>query len=330
MDSTFPTSVLVLASSALGLALVTVVAATYLRNSRERIRLEEQRLRYEYRMQEEEQKFREQEESAVRQLLRQQSALIEKLASPTVNVRVSGNETKWPEDSDGPSENVSDYSELVREISHSLNTPLSQIEVAAARLQSPLEMYPQVRRNADAALVGRITSSVGICKAFLVAFGELTKVASSVSDWNPESLQQALATAAALYRSATDKMDVAVEVNIPDSLPGYSNSYVLSLILPLLENAIEASTSGSEVKIDFEHSTIGNQIAVVNSCRYPPSQEQINEPGFTTKDEDHHGLGLTVVRRLLSSRRAASLDYEVDGESVKFTLTLPGVEDNGQ
>src|ERR1022692_138509 len=92
---------------------------------------------------------------------------------------------------------------FIRELAHSLNTPLSQIEAAALLLQEA----PKQESTATASSrspASRIYQSAEICKAFLSAFMQITKVASQTSKWNPKSLEESLAAAAELYAERSE------------------------------------------------------------------------------------------------------------------------------
>ncbi len=131
---------------------------------------------------------------------------------------------------------VDSYDSLTREISHSLNTPLAQIEAAALTLKG-------LRSGDISAQLSRILEGVSVCKSFLYAFRGLSQVAATSSGWFPASLLQAVKSAATVY---IDREGAAVEVvaDLPDEIEGYNNNYVLALVLPLLENAVEAGPVG--------------------------------------------------------------------------------------
>ena len=101
-----------------------------------------------------------------------------------------------PELADPPvSLQTRELAEIVRELSHSLHTPLSQIEAATLSLSSSL------MNQEDGAVLDRIRSSAEICKAFLGAFRELTSVAQAARSWTPDSIASILHSAVQVYSS---------------------------------------------------------------------------------------------------------------------------------
>jgi signal transduction histidine kinase len=222
--------------------------------------------------------------------------------------------------SDSPSLSQRD---LMREISHSLNTPLSQISVAAGSAISKLTDEDRAAPNGALSNVQQIAVSASLCLAFLQAFRELTRVAEEADEWPASSLADATRAAADVYGDAHHRT-VAVEVALPDHVAGYSDSYVTALILPLLENAIEAAPDDGLIAV--RHSLIDGThvISVSNAVSNDAvNDDRIYEPGYTTK-AGHDGLGLSIVRRLIGRLNGASLDHSLESGRVTFRLALPG------
>jgi signal transduction histidine kinase len=202
---------------------------------------------------------------------------------------------------------------LIREISHSLNTPLAQIEA------SILSMDRSVVR--DTAKLDNILEGVRICKSFLAAFREVATLTRDVRAWSPDSISEAVRSASALYAHRAGKSP-EVEVHIADSVPGYNNNYLMAVLLPLVENAMDAVKPDGSVKVT---GALRGDVYVIDVCNdgvVDGLPELIYENGFTTKHE-HEGLGLATVRRLVASKRDARISHKVDGSFVTFTVELP-------
>jgi signal transduction histidine kinase len=201
---------------------------------------------------------------------------------------------------------------VAREISHSLNTPLAQIE---AGVLSMSDVTAEQRRKLDG-----ILDAVGICKSFLAAFREAATLAPDSEAWSPDSLGDALRAAAALY-AARAGGEPKVEVRAPQSLPGYSNNYVMAVLLPLLENAMEAVPPDGSVSVHVRRATEGFRLSVSNDTIETGLPNSVYRVGYTTK-QGHDGLGLPSVRRLLALREAHIGHGVADGRTT-FTIDLP-------
>jgi signal transduction histidine kinase len=202
---------------------------------------------------------------------------------------------------------------LIREISHSLNTPLAQIEASVLSLD----------RSAirDTAKHDNILEGVRICKSFLAAFREVATLTRDVHAWSPDSIAKAVRSASALYAHRAGKSP-QVEVHVADSVPGYNNNYLMAVLLPLVENAMDAVKPDGSVKVT---GALRGDVYVIDVCNDGVTgelPEDIYENGFTTKHE-HEGLGLATVRRLVASKRDARIGHKVDGSFVTFTVELP-------
>jgi signal transduction histidine kinase len=205
--------------------------------------------------------------------------------------------------------------QLIRELSHSLNTPLSQIEVSASLALSTYDEENELSES-----IRSISDSVQVCKAFLGAYRELV-ISGSAAVWNPKSIGKAVASASKVYSASRNKQ-ISLESDLPITIEGYSNNYITALILPILENAIESSRQDTVVKINFSQEGEKNQLSIINEPETNPGGNEIYQQGFTTK-EDHEGTGLTSVKHLLSAYQGASLNHDYEAGMATFTITLP-------
>jgi sensor histidine kinase regulating citrate/malate metabolism len=105
-----------------------------------------------------------------------------------------------------------------------------------------------------------------------------------------------------------------------DKVEGVSNSVVVAALLPLIENAMEASAEGAPIVVSCELTSAGVELHV----RGRPSSLPVDamySSGFTTK-KNHEGLGLSAVQRLLRAYPGSTLQHVVEGNDVTFTISL--------
>ena len=190
-------------------------------------------------------------------------------------------------------------------------------------IEATVIRYDETSTEMPAEALRRIKSSVEACKAFLISFRGLTNVAESAADWNTNSLREALATTIAVYSEAMGRRDLVTSVEIDDQIDGYSNSFVLATLLPLIENAVEAASgAGATVSVDQVIAPEGTGITVANSSDGHTFGDEVYGAGYTTKG-GHEGLGLTVVKRLVGTVPGAKLEFSPSGDAVSFTVFLP-------
>jgi signal transduction histidine kinase len=217
---------------------------------------------------------------------------------------------------DDPSNDQHNDAQIVREITHALNTPLAEIESSILVLREKLghagDMPPELAYIDDA---------TALCKSFLVAFRGLTTVSDVSSAWQPRSMRLSLIAAAELYQRNQRKR-IRMEIVVPDSVPGYSNAYLLAITLPLLQNAIESAEIDDVVRVGYSSKGSLNKISVVSRRPRNKLPDDIYSPGVTTKD-GHDGLGLATVQRLAASNRGGKISHRMTVENIYFELTLP-------
>jgi signal transduction histidine kinase len=203
---------------------------------------------------------------------------------------------------------------LVRELAHSLNTPMARMEATLlARTGDRLEPEAQ----AD------LLAGIEVCKSFLAAFRQLATLAHDTYAWEPRSIRDLLVSASRLY-SAPNGDRVTCDITVPDGIPGYGKNYLIAVVLPLLENALEASPPDGKVSVAVRFTGSACLLDVANDL--PPGTElspDMFEQAWTSKP-GHEGLGLATVNNLLATHDGAELSYSVDTTNrVTFTVRLP-------
>ncbi|MDX3528060.1 ATP-binding protein [Streptomyces sp. ID05-39B] len=207
-----------------------------------------------------------------------------------------------------------DKSQLTKEIAHSLRTPLAQIEAAALYIESS-------GRNPEDA-VRRIHNAVDICKCFISAYREQTSVEERSSGWSPASIGKSLQAAANFYADKEKKALNVTLADFPENFPGYSNSFSIAALLPLIENAVEASPTGGAIHISYSSSVEHHVIEIANQSATTFPDESLFERGFSTKS-GHEGLGLSVTKRLIEDYANGSVSFATSETVVTFTVAIP-------
>jgi signal transduction histidine kinase len=186
-----------------------------------------------------------------------------------------------------------DVLKIVRELSHSLGNPLAGIKADASTLRH------EDLSGGSTESVERIRVGVDLCQTFLLAYRNIGIIDHGTGFLAQSSLQDLVVKAIQFYAARTT-IELKTEVALPDSIPPFSNYQVLAALLPLLENAVEASTDGQVVV----QSTIGSErpyIQVENVVASSPPADMM-EDGVTSKDpSEHSGLGLGISQRMALS-----------------------------
>ncbi|WHX19628.1 HAMP domain-containing sensor histidine kinase [Streptomyces malaysiensis subsp. malaysiensis] len=205
---------------------------------------------------------------------------------------------------------------LTQEIAHSLRTPLAQIEAAALSIQL------QSRTEYESAAIQRIRDGVEICKCFISAYRNYGRVQEKVGHPSDNSNLGMLKSAIEFYRDASDKT-LAMEIRgMPESLDSYSNDFIIAALLPLLENAVEASPEGGKISLDFARVQNFAVFTVANTFSGDTPTPRVFDRGYTTKS-NHQGVGLSVSKGLIEGFAGGELGMNIENEKVSFTVSLP-------
>lgn len=209
-----------------------------------------------------------------------------------------------------------DAGELIREINHGLNTPLAQIELSVTRASSGA---PE--------LVSAV-NSIAMCRSVLAAYRDVASVMGQANSWDVNDLQATIRGAADVYaKQSTASRSINFQIRSPPSpRTQLSNYYLLSLVLPLLQNAVDATPRGAAISCTIDD-VDGVIIAVRNAIGEggPIELSRLRESGYTTRGEGHSGLGLTSVDTLVSRIPGGRLALDASAGMFTATITLPGL-----
>ncbi|MDI5979610.1 sensor histidine kinase [Amycolatopsis magusensis] len=205
----------------------------------------------------------------------------------------------------------------ISEISHSLNTPLQHIELTLTYLKDHSDVINASKTRLQGAL-----DSIDICRAVMSAYRELWSIAAVGSGWDIGNLKKSILCIASSLQTQEGKL-VHITVDCPPRVPGYGNYYVTALVLPLLQNAIEVSPSEEEVLFRLWQNGSSVELEISNAVTQRPDLEAMKTAGYTSKDKDSPGIGLSSVRTLLS-RHHGVLEFNVDSGRISATVSLPG------
>jgi signal transduction histidine kinase len=214
--------------------------------------------------------------------------------------------------------------QMMREVSHSLSTPLSQVDVALERIR---------KRASDAPMTQSIIAaqqSIQLSRAVVAAYRDVASIVRGVSRWDVKDLETGINAAFSVH-SAGDgdtpakNVSWSVSVNLVER-SGHTNYFLLAVLLPLVQNAVEASPSGSEVICSVDSEDHRVVLIVDNAVTARPNVKRIREGGYTSKAKrGHEGLGLSSVRTLIASVSSSQVDFAYDQRLRRFavTVTLP-------
>lgn len=208
--------------------------------------------------------------------------------------------------------------DIIRELNHFLATPFSSIITNCELLKRQIIS----KRNISNANIhiDRIISSTKLCQCVIKAYREITNVSNSFVD-SQQTIKQGLQDAFSLYSTEYQKDGIEFSNNIADNLSGYSNNLIISLISPLLQNAVYASPEYETIYLDCKEEQHRYTISISNKYSIKPDLAAMDNVGYSSK-ENHTGTGLLIVRHILQLRDSGELSYEIKNDEIIFNVYL--------
>ena len=210
---------------------------------------------------------------------------------------------------------------LLRGIAHDILTPVSRLQRYIGILSDGID------KNTHAEVIAEIEDSLQ----------SVTGIASQVKtlkdlEVQPEATELVSITkneirALGDSKSIADKsIKLGFSATVPRAMSPFSKTELSRIIGNLVQNAADASVTGSEINI-----TVGKDFLSVSDkgCGIPEhARDRVFDPNFTLKPGTGTGLGLAVVKYICDRRFAQiELDTQVNSGTT-VTIRLPEVGGN--
>jgi sensor histidine kinase regulating citrate/malate metabolism len=166
-----------------------------------------------------------------------------------------------------------------------------------------------------------LQTRVEVCEAVLATFRRVNQAAAADRS---NQLASVADTLMLVHHDADRRVGLRtrLEMNLPETVEGFDNSYLATLLLPLVENAVEASPHNGVIELSFSDHETYVQFEVGNDVREPVVMDIVFTPGGSTKD-GHEGLGVPTARWLAESVRGGSLIANVNDDRFRVLVRLP-------
>lgn len=201
--------------------------------------------------------------------------------------------------------------DLIRDLNHFFATPFATIEANTELLRNTKGI------NND--YLEKIRNSIQLCQCIIETYRDCLSFSEN-HDNIIGSLKQTIETAFRGYTEQNKKHLKPLNTNsVPERFKYHNNHYIVSLLLPLLENAIQAAPNDTEITIAFNDND--NIITISNICINTPTLTDLETPGYSSK-ENHKGTGIMIVKNLLSVKNRGILKTTIDNNKVIQTIKL--------
>lgn len=222
------------------------------------------------------------------------------------------------------SERLAALGQLTAGLAHEIRNPLGTIKASAELLVSPAT---HDKRELVEELSGYIASEVDRTNELVSRFLDFArplKLQRKHSDVR-SSIEQAINQT----RARAGAKDVRISANVPQALVTFwfDPDLITSAITNLIQNAVDASSAGSEVIVDLKDQEPESLIRVSDAGSGIAQEhlESIFNPFFTTKPEGT-GLGLAIVSKIIAEHNGKITVQSKAGKGTTFEVSLPHEE----
>ncbi|MHB1154046.1 MAG: GHKL domain-containing protein [Eubacteriales bacterium] len=207
----------------------------------------------------------------------------------------------------------------MRELFHSLTTPISTVNRSLKSINASKndEGFSEVLEDN----LESIQSSVIYINALLNAYRSIAMQNKNSTDSKVNLKQFISDTIKALSIQVDKKIYSKIDKKFGE-VEGFESQFIVALLLPLLQNAVEASLANNDVEIAMTESEDKTFIEIKNNSSQTIKSEDLQKDGFTTKGGSHEGLGLSTVRHIADERNV-SFEIRAEGNMVKAKLGFP-------
>lgn len=211
--------------------------------------------------------------------------------------------------------------QYIRELFHSLMTPISQIEISTDIVKERIDKSDKKTiESLDA-----IGKGVKLLYAFLFAYRQVVFAGYTSNSENQLTINEGIDSAIIVYETNLSKKVSLLKSNVPNEITGLSNNFVLAILLPLLENSVYATNEGQEITIDYKNEDNNHIFSIQNPVNKPIIVEDLYKDGYSSKTDNgvpHIGIGLSAVRTLIEKKMGSSLRFNLIENKTKLETIL--------
>lgn len=235
---------------------------------------------------------------------------------------------------------IEDFNEMARElsgietlrtdfianVSHELKTPLAVMQNYATMLQSP--GLPPEKRAEYAKTIAESTRRLSELITNILKLNRLENQQIYPS-FTQYELNEQLCECLLPFEHAWEEKNLQINAELDESLTIWGDAELLALVWSnLFSNAVKFSEQGGEISISL-HECDGFAVVAVSDtgCGMPPEVGRHIFEKFYQGDASHaaqgNGLGLALVRRVVSIMRGEISVESTVGQGSTFTVKLP-------
>jgi signal transduction histidine kinase len=207
-------------------------------------------------------------------------------------------------------------------IGHELANPLNGMALTIQLLKRRLEAQTNPVDRQVTSTVNRLENEVSRLSMLLEHFRSLSR--REKFEFRPVALSALVGEALEIEIPRYAEQGIQVECCFPADLPRLvvDIDKMKQVILNVVKNAAEATASGGKITIKGSASEDSIVLEVSDTGIGIPPGLDVFAPFFTTKPSGT-GIGLAVVKQIISAHGGAITYHSAHGKETTFVITLP-------
>ena len=207
-------------------------------------------------------------------------------------------------------------------IGHELANPLNGMSLTIQLLEQRLGRQPGLPDSQVAATVQRLKNEISRLNQLAAQFRTISR--RERYSFKPTQIGALIDDVVKIQRPHFAQHNIQVEHSIPADLPSIAvdGDKIKQALLNLLKNAAEAMPDGGKITIEARATAADVSIEITDTGTGIPIDVDAFEPFVTTKKEGT-GIGLVIVRQVVTAHRGKISYRSRPGEGTTFRLDLP-------
>ena len=217
------------------------------------------------------------------------------------------------------------WREVARRIAHEVKNPLTPIQLSAQRLRR--RFLSRLAAEEDASVFEECTDviirQVEEMKKLVDEFSQFARLPEIKP--RPGDFTAMLEESLTLFRQAHKKVEFSLIVNTRPPVFSFDPEQMRRVVTNILDNAVAAMDREGQVHLTLGVDDLKGlrlEISDTGSGLDPAVQDTIFDPHVTTK-EGGQGLGLAIVRTIISDHGGFIRAKSLAGRGAKFIIELP-------
>lgn len=217
------------------------------------------------------------------------------------------------------------WREVARRIAHEVKNPLTPIQLSAQRLRR--RFSTRLADQDDAGIFEECTEviirQVDEMKKLVDEFSQFARLPEIKA--RPGDFVEFLNESLALFRQAHKKVDFQLEIHRPPPVFSFDPEQMRRVLTNILDNAVAAMNQEGRIILTLDTDELaGLRLTVADSGPGidPLIMDRLFDPHVSTKASGQ-GLGLAIVRTIVSDHGGFVKAKSSPGSGAKFTIELP-------